>query len=554
MSRHHAFIILWLALILNTCAPATTGEHPARPEPAPDAGGVPQWNNGWSRGGVFYELFVRSFADSNGDGIGDLRGLISKLDYLNDGNATSTTDLGVDALWLMPIFKSPSYHGYDVTDYETINPEYGTNDDFVKLCQEAHKRGIRIIIDYVINHSGADHPWFIDSASSPNSARRNWYVWSPTDLGWKQPWGGNYPTWHPMNGAYFYGVFWSGMPDLNFKNLAVRKEIKRVAKVWLTRGADGFRLDATRYLIETGPGPGQADIVDTHNFLKELSKHVRIVKPEATLVGENWTETPIIATYFGSTSVVAGGDELPMNFNFPLADRMIEGVSEANATGIAGKIAEVKALYPSGATDAPFLTNHDHVRIATQLASDSGKLRNAAALLLTMPGSPFLYYGEEIGLQNGTTGNDEAKRTPMPWNGSPGGGFTTGTPWFPFAPGHEATNVGAQTGDPKSLLSRYRSLIRARKKSPALTSGGIDLLTSTTGTSPVLAFIRSGSGERVLVVHNLSDGFAIGGPFAVTMTSAEKLFADANVGDPSGSPNNIRVALPPRSSGVWRLK
>src|SRR5207244_2543178 len=173
-------------------------------------------NQEWARGAVFYEIFVRSFADSDSDGKGDLNGLISKLDYLNDGNPATTNDLGVDAIWLTPIFQSPSYHGYDTTDYETIEKDFGSNADFQHLLQEAHRRGIRVILDFVMNHTSSEHPWFIDSASSPTSPKRNWYFWSATNPGWTQPWGGD-PSWHFLNGAYYSGVFWSGMPDLNYR-------------------------------------------------------------------------------------------------------------------------------------------------------------------------------------------------------------------------------------------------------------------------------------------------------------------------------------------------
>ncbi|MEW6368921.1 MAG: alpha-amylase family glycosyl hydrolase [Acidobacteriota bacterium] len=539
-----------LATLATTCVCS----HLAEPNPVRASGPVPQWKNDWSRGAVFYEVFVRSYYDSNGDGIGDLKGLIAKLDYLNDGKPQTSSDLGVDALWLMPIFKSPSYHGYDALDYRQVNPDYGKNADMELLLKEAHRRGIRVILDLVMNHTGSDHPWFVESSSSPASARREWYVWSKTDPGWMPPWGGTNQTWHPKNGYYYYGVFWSGMPDLNYRTQAVRKEMKLIAKYWLGKGVDGFRLDAARHLIENGAGQSQVDTPETHAFWKELSTHVRKVKPEATLVGENWTDTPIIATYFGSTAVVKGGDEFPMNFDFPLASSIIQGVNASRATGIAAKIAEVKSLYPAGSTDAPFLTNHDNVRLATQLGANTGKLRNAAAILLTVPGSPFVYYGEEVGVQNGTTSGDEAKRTPMPWDASDKGGFTTGTPWYQFAPGKETANVALQKNDPSSLLAMYRNLIAARKRSTALTKGGIELLTATTGASSVLAYVRTDGAERVLVAHNLSDTFAVGGPYAISATTAEKLFAYPSVTNPTGGPGSWSIALPPRATGVWRME
>ena len=553
MSRARSLRLLPL-LTLTACISgpsSSTGHEPAPVVLAPPAG------NQWYQHAVFYEVFVRSFQDSNGDGKGDLPGLISRLDYLNDGNPNTTTDLGVDALWLMPVFDSPSYHGYDVVDYERIEPDYGTVEDLERLCAEAHRRGMRVIVDFVINHTSSQHPWFVESASSPDSPRRDWYMWSDRDLGWKPPWDifATGTTWHPRNGAYYYGVFWGGMPDLNLKTPAVREEMKRLASFWLARGVDGFRLDAARYLIETGGGvTSQADTPETHAFWKEFAAHVRSVKPDAVLVGENWTSTSIIATYYGSTARVPMGDELPLNFNFPLAEQMMKATREGNATGLAVKLAEMRTHYPAGVADAPFLTNHDHVRVATQLGKNAGQLANAAALLLTLPGAPFLYYGEEVGMANGTTANDEAKRTPMPWNADTGGGFTTGTPWFSFAPGREQANVAAQVDAPGSLLSRYRGLIRARHASEALARGGLALLTSTQGSSPTLAFVRTLGEERVLVVHNLTDAAATAGPFELPGEPAEALFADSSVGSPSRSDGLWSVSLPARATGIWRLR
>ena len=542
------------ALTLLACAPQPPSVNPpARPsvELAAPAGGE------WYRHAVFYEVFVRSFQDSNGDGKGDLPGLISRLDYLNDGNPDTTTDLGVDALWLMPVFDSPSYHGYDVVDYERIHPDYGTVEDFERLCAEAHRRGMRVILDLVLNHSSAQHPWFVESAASRTSAKRDWYMWSDTDLGWRPPWDvfAKGSTWHERNGAYYYGVFWGGMPDLNLKTPAVREEVKRIASFWLGKGADGFRLDAARYLIENGPGvSGQADTAETHAFWKEFAAHVRSVKPDAVLVGENWTTTQTIATYYGSTAQVPGGDELQLNFNFPLADELLKAARSGDGNGVTLKLAEMRSRYPAGVADAPFLTNHDHVRVATQLSGNAGALATAASLLLTMQGSAFLYYGEEVGMANGTTNNDEAKRTPMAWDASAGAGFTTGTPWFSFSPGRESAQVAAQSNAPGSLLSRYRGLIRARHASEALDRGGLKLLTSTEGHTPTLAFLRTWGEERVLVVHNLSDGTETAGPFVLEGEPAEVLFAAPSVGSLVRRDGAWSVTLPGRATGIWRLR
>ena len=561
-TSHRPLLLLGLAL-----AACSTAGRPAPPAPvveearpaaaavapplAPSA--VAQWNHDWARGAVFYEVFVRSFADSNGDGIGDFRGLTAKLDYLNDGDPRTDTDLGVDALWLMPVFESPSYHGYDVMDYETIERDYGTNEDFQRFLDEAHRRGIRVIVDFVMNHSSAQHPWFVESASSPSSPRRDWYVWRGDDPGWTQPWGGANRTWHEKNGAFYYGVFWGGMPDLNFSTPAVRAEVERLAALWLTRGVDGFRLDATRHLFANGPGDLQSDQPETHAFLKEFAAHVRRTRPEAVLVGENWTETPIIARYFGSTAEIQGGDELPMSFNFPLAEDVIEGVQAGNAANIGAKLDEMAELYPAGVIDAPFLTNHDMKRVASRLENNPAHLRSAAAVLLTLPGAPFLYYGEEIGLQNGPGGNDEHKRTPMPWDATAGGGFTTGRPWYGFAPGQDTANVAAQTRDSDSLLSWYRRLIRARKSSEALQKGTLKLLSPFDRDTAVLAFLRETPGEKVLVVHNLGSAESEVGPYDLAAGDLDAiLVAGPATTRRSGQGWTISVAA--GATGIWRVK
>jgi alpha-amylase len=560
MPRLHASLIV-LALTGWACG-SGGGSHPPPPGNAqgnqnPTRELAPAAGSEWYRKAVFYEVFVRSFQDSNGDGKGDLKGLISRLDYLNDGDPNTTQDLGVDALWLMPVFDSSGYHGYDVVNYERIEPDYGTLEDFELLCAEAHRRGMRIILDFVINHSGVGHPWFVESASSPMSAKRGWYSWRDQDPGWKQPWSqfSNTPTWHLRNGAYYYGVFWGGMPDLNLQNPELRAEVKRLAELWLSRGADGFRLDAARYLIETAGGAGQADTPETHAFWKEFAAYVRQVKPDAVLVGENWSTMPIVATYYGSTKDVPGGDELPLNFNFELSEQILAGLNAGNAAPVAAKLAQMASVYPAGVSDAPFLTNHDLVRVATQLGGHPGKLANAAALLLTMPGAPFLYYGEELGLPNGTANNDEAKRTPMPWDDTAGGGFTTGTPWYSFSAGSRAgISVAAQTSAPGSLLSRYRALIRARQASEAMSRGGLKLLSPTQGSQAMLSFVRTLGEERVLVAHNVTDFTASAGPFDLPGSTAEVLFADNNVSTLSRTAGGWQASLPPRATGIWRLK
>jgi glycosidase len=426
-----------------------------------------------------------------------------------------------------------------------VNPDYGTNADLERLFAEAHRRGMRVIVDLVLNHTSIQHPWFTDSASSPASARRDWYVWRGDDPGWGQPWNSSQGTWYERQGAWYYALFWSGMPDLNYRTPAVREEAKRIARFWLQRGADGFRLDAVRHLVETGPGPGQSGNPETHAFLREFAAAVKATRPDAVLVGEVWSNTFDISDYYEP-------GEMDLLFDFPLSTAIVEGLKGSDGAGIATVLAEVLRTYPKGAVDAPFLTNHDQIRIATQLAGDAARLRLSASILLTLPGAPFLWQGEELGMRQSPNGDDELKRTPMPWDATPNGGFTTAArPWFPLAPGHEAANVAAETGDPGSLLFRYRALIRARRGSEALRTGDLDLVAGA--PAPVLAFVRRSGGDTVLVAHNLGPAEA-----AVAVPGLAGAVAEALLADPGAAlakdGAGWRARLPPRSSGIWRVR
>jgi len=497
----------------------------------------------WWNGAVVYEVFVRSFSDSDGDGKGDLAGLIAKLDYLNDGDPATQTDLGVDAIWLMPIYPSPSYHGYDVKDYDGVNPDYGNPATMDALIAECHRRGIKVILDFVPNHTSIEHPWFVDSASSVASAHRDWYVWSSTNPGWTQPWGTG-STWYQagVGGFWYYAVFWSGMPDLNWRNAAVRAEMDAIAGRWLARGVDGFRLDAVRYLVEDGAGL-QQDQLETHTCLENWAAGVLAANPHAMIVGESWADCQTISTYFG-----AGG--LPLLFNFPLADAVVSGVAAGSARTIAAMLDTVARTYPAGSADAPFLTNHDQERVASRLGGDPARLKLAASILLTLLGTPTIYYGEEIGMRNGSCTSDECKRTPMAWDGTAGAGFTTGAPWWPLSPGTSTANVATQTGDPSSLLSRYRQLIRVRKASAALSRGGTARLSAEDAN--ILAWLRTDPTETVLVAHNLGASTARK-DLTAAGTSAEPLLMDVGASLLAAS-GAWSLTLPPYGTGIWRLR
>lgn len=459
----------------------------SRPTPAPKT--LPWW-----RTAVFYEVFVRSFQDSNGDGVGDIQGLIQRLDYLNDGNPKTTQDLGVTALWLMPLFRSNSYHGYDVVDYRSIDPRYGTMQDFKRLLQEAHRRGIRVIVDLVINHTSRSHPWFEEAARSPRSPYRNWYLWRKNNPGWKQPWGHG-PVWHPLGSEFFYGVFWSGMPDLNFRHPPVRQEILNVAAFWIQQGVDGFRLDAARHLVEDGPGQLQNDRPETHAYWKLFRSHVKQRSSTTVMVGEMWAKEAQIAPY-------CRGDEMDLAFHFPLAEAIKSTVAAMSHERLWQVLSAPTLPKPCWAS---FLANHDQERMISQLHGKMPMMRHAAALLLTLPGTPFLYYGEEIGMQNGPTRDDRHKRTPMAWDSSPSAGFTSGKPWFALTPYQEA-NVAAQTKHPASLLSWFRRLIRLRQQHLALSVGSVSRVPLLgKGHEAVVAFVREHQGQQILVLLNLDN-------------------------------------------------
>lgn len=446
--------------------------------------GLPQGSDGypWWNDTVFYEVFVRSFYDSNGDGIGDLAGLISKLDYLNDGNPQTTQDLGITAIWLMPIHPAASYHGYDVTDYFAVNPDYGSLEDFKRLLVEAHRRGIRVIIDLVLNHTSNQHPWFVES-QNPSSQYRDWYVWSDTE-----PSGSG---WHQSGSGFYYGIFEEGMPDLNYRNDVVTRQMQEVVRFWLEEvGVDGFRLDAAKHLVEEGIIQSHAQ--ETHTWFKSFRSFYKGLEPLAITVGEVWDASPAVSKY-------VSGEELDLAFSFDLAQAMVTSARLGNAEAAARILNRETGLFPQGQF-ATFLTNHDQDRVMLLFRNEIGKARVAASLLLTSPGVPFIYYGEEIGMIGKKP--DEQIRTPMQWTDEENAGFTTGEPWIsPYPDFGEGKNVASQSADDSSLLSYYRALIQVRNQHVALRVGEFILLESN--EESVMAYLRISDKETLLVIINL---------------------------------------------------
>ena len=442
----------------------------------------------WWDDAVFYEIFVRSFYDSDGDGIGDLQGVIEKLDYLNDGNPNTTNDLGVTGIWLMPIFPSPSYHGYDVTDYRDINPDYGSMADFRALVQAAHVRGIKVIIDFVGNHTSDQHPWFQSSAA--NTAKRNWYVWNNFKPNYNGPWGQE--VWHERNNNYYYGIFWGGMPDLNYNTPEVTEEIKDIVRFWYNDiGVDGFRIDAVKHWIETGSQ--QENTPATLNWWRNFFAFQKDISPRLMTVGEAWTSTTNIAPY--------SDHRLDYCFEFDLSYAIIDAVNNQNATGLRSKMNEIVGTYAAGQFGS-FLTNHDQDRSFNRFGLNIRKAKLAASILLTLPGVPYLYYGEEIGM----TGQkpDENIRKPMQWANETQAGFSSGQAWQAPNSNYANYNVADQLEDENSLLNHYKKMIGLRNATQQLRSGEITLVNSS--ASSVFSFIRKLDNEPTtyLVVHNLA--------------------------------------------------
>ncbi len=487
----------------------------------------------WYKDAVIYEVHIRAFADSNGDGIGDFRGLIGKLDYLQG--------LGVTALWLLPFFPSPLRDdGYDISDYTAVHPAYGTLDDFRELMDEAHRRGLRVIIELVLNHTSDQHPWFQRARTAlPGSPERDFYVWSDSPEPYKEArvifkdYERSNWTWDSAANAYFWHRFYGHQPDLNYDHPPVRQAIFDTVDFWLDMGVDGLRLDAVPYLAEV-EGTSSENLPATHRFLRQLRQHVDARYTDRMLLAEanQWPEDAV--TYFGD------GDECHMAFNFPLMPRLFMALRTEDRLAVEDILAQTPAI-PDSAQWALFLRNHDELtlemvtdeervymyqafapaqearvnlgirrRLAPLLGNSRRRIELMNALLCSLPGTPVIYYGDEIGMgDNIYLGDRDGVRTPMQWSADRNAGFSAASPQRLYLPlivdyeyHHEAVHVEAQESNPHSLLAFMKRLLSLRTQSRAFGRGSLQLLHPA--NHRVLAFIRTYDGERILVVANLS--------------------------------------------------
>jgi len=486
----------------------------------------------WYKDAVIYQVHVRAFYDSTGDGIGDFRGLAQKLDYLQD--------LGITAIWLMPFFPSPLRDdGYDISDYRSVHPSYGVLDDFKAFLDAAHKRGIRVIMEMVLNHTSDQHPWFQESRSTRENPKRDWYVWSDVDTKYKgtriifldtelSNW-----AWDPVSKQYYWHRFFSHQPDLNYDNPRVREEMWDIMRFWLNLGVDGFRLDAVPYLMER-EGTNCENLPETHGVIKELRARLDQEFPGRMLLAEANQWPSDLRSYFGN------GDEFHMAFHFPLMPRMFMGVKLEDRKPITEILKQTPEI-PDVCQWCLFLRNHDELtlemvtdmerdymydeyardkaqrlnlgirrRLAPLLDNDRRRMELMNGMLMSLPGTPIIYYGDEIGMgDNVNLGDRNGVRTPMQWDGGWNGGFSAADPEVLYSPlmlnpvyGYQAINVQSQKRFEHSLLSWTKQLIRVRKSSPVLGRGSIEFLYPA--NHRVLAYLRKLGNETVLIVNNLS--------------------------------------------------
>jgi alpha-glucosidase len=471
----------------------------------------------WWESAVFYQIYPRSFADSDGDGVGDLPGITQRLDHL--------AWLGVDAIWVCPFYRSPmTDFGYDVADYCDVDPLFGTLADFDRLLEQAHARGIRVIVDWVPNHTSDQHPWFVEARSSRESAKRDWYIWvdgepATKPNNWKAAFGGDAWTWDDATGQWYLHLFLPTQPDLNWRHPEVAAAMHDTLRFWIDRGVDGFRIDVVQGLGKDPAFPDDPldqilphaavnDCADTHEVLRGLRRLAESYSPPPLLLGE---------VYLLSTATVAGyvgdGDELHLAFDFTSL------YAPWDAGAWRQRIAETEAEFGArGAWPTWTLSNHDNPRHRTRYGGSERRARAAAVLLLTLRGAPFVYYGEELGLEDAEVppervvdpGGRDGCRSPMPWDGAPGHGWAGAEPWLPWSPEPETRNVAALAGRESSILHLYRRILAARRASPALSVGSWRALEAPAG---VLAYERAEAGDRRLVVVNFT-GEAVDVPLA----------------------------------------
>ena len=486
----------------------------------------------WFKTAIFYEVLIRGFYDANGDGIGDLRGLTEKLDYLQW--------LGIDCVWLLPMYPSPMRDGgYDISDFMSVHPDYGTVEDLRAFIAAAHERGIRVIADLVMNHTSIDHPWFQEARSSPKSPKRDWYVWSHTDQRYKDAriifvdsetsnW-----TWDPVAGAYYWHRFFSHQPDLNYDNLEVREAMLDVLRFWLDLGLDGFRLDAVPYLFER-EGTNCENLLETHAYLKRVRREIDERYPDRVLLAEANQWPADVVHYFGI------GDECHMAFQFPVMPRMFMALRREDATPIV-EILDQTPPIPDTCQWGLFLRNHDELtlemvtdeerdymyaeyakdprmklnlgirrRLAPLLDNGHDEMRLMLAILFSLPGSPVLYYGDEIGMgDNVFLGDRDGVRTPMQWTGDRNAGFSRADfaqlylpPLMDPVYGYQAVNVEAQLRNPGSLLRWIQRFIAMRKRHPVFGLGTYEPLRPK--NEKIFAHVRRFERDIVLCVHNMA--------------------------------------------------
>lgn len=479
----------------------------------------------WWQRGVIYQIYPRSFQDSNGDGVGDLTGIFERLDYC--------TRLGVDAVWLSPVYPSPmADFGYDVSDYTNIHPLFGTLEDFDRLLAELKRRGMKLIMDYVPNHTSDQHAWFKDSRSSRTSARRDWYLWRDAAPGggppnnWLSNFGGSAWEWHSQTGQYYYHSFLKEQPDLNWRNPAVIAVMHDVLRFWLKRGVDGFRVDVLWLLIkddqwrDNPPNPDfkpgmpafhsqlpiyTSDRPEMPGIVSGL-RRVLDEFPERVLIGEIYLSLDRLMRYYGDR---LGGVQLPFNF------QLLQTAWEART--IAALIERYEGALPQGGWPNWVLGNHDNPRIASRVGLPQARV--AAMMLLTLRGTPTLYYGDELGMSNvaippecvqdpleknvpGKGLGRDPCRTPMQWDPSRHAGFSASDPWLPLSDNYPAVNVETEQYDPCSYLNLYRRLLALRRSHAALSVGEYSPLSANDG---LLAYIRHAGSERMLVALNLGN-------------------------------------------------